>query len=819
MGSIKVFQSTWLCVAWLTGALLALESRSAEAEPAAAAPALALAGSEPAPLRAKERKYVEKLGTAAAEVVDECYPDTENERDPHYAPDWCDQKAAAVAKAVAKSPTLAAEVIAYTAYEHPDGPRSAYFAVSSTPPIKADGRRYWLAFQLERAADRTVLVWRIQQHMERQFAKGKADSEPSAYLLQELSIWTGWRVCQTREEFKADENSCAASWRAWLVAHAAEKPAQWQESAATARLADLRSGDPARQSWALRPWHRRGHEPALGAAHFAELAWILHDALLPNKLKREQADHFVELAQVYKCSTRCVLFPPPLAGRTLPPAPPTLAEGKPVMVALPTRPVDLAAQWQLPEVPAELKAKVAKGVKLLKRYSKECIAGQHWLHDDAGYSCYEQAEGLDAFKTDPMLAAHTLARGYLTAPQQWWPVFAWHAAEGDTIDHNDSVVFGLAQVANKPLLVEYLLASYQLGMQPGKKSKQAMDAGVKANILIQLAELTKVPLCGVTPWAKDGQDPCFGQWSAWWSANREKAAGSWEDQGQAMLRADLQSDDLARRYTALANLERGLDLSDSSDPGDVAVRWSLRDVLLNPATPAEVADAYDAKAADLHCNFRCIAYPPPLAGRNAPALTAMLAKAEKSREPRAPSPVAAVPDGASTAVLAKTCRQLLMRLEAEQALEVCGKGAAKDPKHAELQIALAWATLDARDAGAAVVAAHKAVAVAQGAGQAEAQLVLGAALTAAGEKPKAQAALTVAAANQATAAEAKARLAMLEGKAPAGWALPRLAQRVHCAGQAKSADPQALLLRRGWVAGLAAWQAAVKDVAVGPCKR
>lgn len=814
----KRFFASGLGIALVASGLFAISLPLAGADPAAAtAPGPALASTEVAPLSAKERKHVEELGAATAEVLDECYLDTENERDPHYAPDWCDAKAAMVAKAVAKNPALAAEVIVYAAYEHADGPRAFHFGDQDKPPAKRSERRAWLAYQLVRVADRTVLVWRFQQLLERHVAKPAPDSVLGIYLLNELSVWTGWRVCQTREEFTVSENSCALSWREWLVAHAGEKPAQWQESAAAARLADLRSGDPARQSWALQPWHRLGATQALGPAHFGEIAWILHDALLPNKLKPDQADHFVELAKAYKCSTRCVLFPPPLAGRSLPPAPPTLAEGKPILNDLPARPVDLTTQWTMPEVPKALKDKIAKGSKLLQRYYDGCMALGNWHDDDGGAGCYEQTEALEGFKSDPVLAAHTLARGYFALPHGWWSIAVWHYDANRYYEHDDEIVRDLATKAHKPTLVDYLLESYQQGMRPGKKAGQAMAADAKAQILTQLAELTMVPLCGAVPWTKDNLDPCFGQWSAWWAANRHKDADSWEAQGEAMVAEDLKSADMQRRYQAVANYVVVGDLAESADPDDIAVRWSLRDVLLDPATPADVATAFDGIAAERSCNFRCIAYPPPLPGRTAPSLPAMVAKSAKTKADRGRQPVAAVPEGASAAQLAKTCRQLLMRMEAEQALEVCGKGVAKDPKHAELQIALAWATLDARDAGAAVVAAQKAVTVAQSAGQAEAQLVLGAALTAAGEKEKSRVVLTIAAASRSTALEAKARLAMLDGKLPSGKALPRLTKLVHCASQAKSADPAALLVRRGWVAGLPAWQAAVKDVPVGRC--
>ncbi len=131
-------------------AQLAAWPQPAAADPAAAPVAApvaeaAVASSEPEPLSAKDRKYLEDIGTAAAEVIEDCYADSENERDPHTAPDWCEQKANTVAKAVAKRPSLAAEVLVYAAYERGGRVDGSSFEPVAKPLAKAVDRSAWLA--------------------------------------------------------------------------------------------------------------------------------------------------------------------------------------------------------------------------------------------------------------------------------------------------------------------------------------------------------------------------------------------------------------------------------------------------------------------------------------------------------------------------------------------------------------------------------------------------------------------------------------------------------------------------------------------------
>ena len=102
MSYTKRFFGFSVALAVAATAQLAAWPQPAAADPAAAPVAApvaeaAVASSEPEPLSAKDRKYLEDIGTAAAEVIEDCYADSENERDPHYAPDWCEQKANTVA--------------------------------------------------------------------------------------------------------------------------------------------------------------------------------------------------------------------------------------------------------------------------------------------------------------------------------------------------------------------------------------------------------------------------------------------------------------------------------------------------------------------------------------------------------------------------------------------------------------------------------------------------------------------------------------------------------------------------------------------------
>ena len=320
-------------------------------------------------------------------------------------------------------------------------------------------------------------------------------------------------------------------------------------------------------------------------------------------------------------------------------------------------------------------------------------------------------------------------------------------------------------------------------------------------ILTQLAEVTGVALCsGKAPWRNSTSDQCFAQWSAWWPSHRGETPEQWRVLSAAMIQEDLQSDDLARRYNALANMPYDAKLNDAQDNLLVAARWSLRDVLLDPGAPAEVAAAYDKVAAELSCSFRCVSYPPPAAGRTAPTLPALVGKAGPALRPK-PLPTQPPKDTAlsqAPKALAQACRDQLKRFAAEPALAVCSAAAAKQPNDAELQIALAWATLDARDAGAAVVAAGKAAAMARGSAIPEAQLVQAAAE-----------ALAKAAKAGAAKAQARARLAMLQGMAPTGRAWRSLAAAVRCAEQHNPTDVEAFLLRRGWIAGRPAWQTAL----------
>lgn len=811
---VRVLSALVLCA---LGGMLATAKAYGDAAPQPAAADQVVIAHVPA-VTAQERERIDALGADVKEIIGECYLDTENERDPHEAPDWCSARAKKVLKAVGKDAALAARVLAAGVYDSDNRQLDSLDPKLMNPASDADERDR-LTGQLLALADQKVMAYEVVARL--QALLNSPDHGASAeydleFFRGELSIWTGWRVCQTSDRYPDSTADCTAAWRNWFAAHGKETAAQWHEAAAVARLEDLRSTDLARRDWAVQPWHRLGEQQLLGPSNFAEVAWLLHDALVPGKLTVEQSDHFETVAQAYKCSTRCVLFPPPLAGRTLPPAPPTLAEGKPLLRTLPPRPRDEAKRWEQPVAPVAMRGKVKKFGKLLNQLVKNCWNPVSYSWRDEPALCEPGRNKLDA-GVDKTMAAHVLITGYFGAGSDWKVLPAWHSnEEDDPYAMEIAVPLKLLRMADVALVVDYLLWAYPHPTAPtpatGPQGVSQSQAKLQQTILKQIAELTGVALCsGKAPWSNPAADACYAQWSAWWPSHRGDSPEQWRGLGAAMIREDLQSDDLARRYNALANLPFQTELNDSQDSLLVGARWSLRDVLLDPAVPAEVAAAYDQIAAELRCGFRCVSYPPPAAGRNAPPLPALVGLASAAHRPKPhptqPAKIPAVPQ--TPRELAQTCRAQLKRFAAEPALTACSAAAAKQPDDAELQIALAWATLDARDAGAAVLAAGKAAAMARGSAVAEAQLVQAAAWTVAGKREAAAEALAQVSHFGPAKAQAQARLAMLQGKAPAGRAWRSLVGAVRCAEQRNHQDVEAFLLRRGWISGRAAWQTAL----------
>ncbi len=381
---------------------------------------------------AEESARIGKLAQLTREVFEECYRDTENERDPHIAPDWCQERSKKVLQAVGKDGAMAARVLAVAVYDASERPVNSLDPKLMKPSKGADVRDV-LAGELHALADLKVMAYeglaRLSIHRAAQISADAAAYDDE-FFRNELSIWTGWRVCQTSDRYAGDSKACNDAWVAWFNVHGKETPGQWQESAAVARLEDLRSADLARRDWAVQPWHRLGDQQPLGSSHFAEVAWVLHDAMVPGKLTVEQSDHFERMAEAYKCSTRCVLFPPPLAGRTLPAAPLTLAEGKPLLRPLPPRPRDAATQWQQPVVPAALRAKLKKLSKIIDKVVASCWNPVGYSEPDEPALCEPGRNALDSGVEAGAMAAHVLAAGYFDR-WPWDTLKGWHSAQED----------------------------------------------------------------------------------------------------------------------------------------------------------------------------------------------------------------------------------------------------------------------------------------------------------------------------------------------------------------------------------------------------
>ncbi|MBI5610727.1 MAG: hypothetical protein HY902_17755 [Deltaproteobacteria bacterium] len=799
----------------LSAALFCAVALTATSGPAFAEAATPLSLGLPE-LTPAEAKQIKSLATMTREILEECYVDHDNERDPHEPPDWCAARTKKVLKAVGNNRQTATLVVVRACYS------GEFFADSEVrdAPEKLSGDEDWntrLASGLRQLIDEKLLVAYLIHSLATAAPAGKKAVGDSVYRARDLagalSWWTGWRTCDFVRYELADTGACRDAWQLWWQSHGGEQAGMWQELAEKQRLADLRSGNPEKQLWAM-DRQGKGGKP-IPDAYFAEVAWVLHDALLPNKLPADVAQRFESAAKAYGCSTRCVVFPPPLAGRTLPTAPLALAEGKPVLRALPPRPSTPDAVWPDVPVDAKAKARVKKDAAALAAIVSEC---QSMMSESSDYDvCGPATERIDQLLESKQKSKITqvLWHGYLGKADMGRAVGHWHTPYSG--DDSGGYLEQLLAASDTHLLMTWLFGAYNgalsqaVAAQPGKLGPERLQQW-RWQILAQMREITHTTLCEETPWGNRDPAPCYGMWSAWWAQHKDETTLQWRAAGFKMRREDFESDDLARRYGALLNLPDNFDLEEVREDLAKAARWSLRDVLLDAATPAEAANAFDAIAADHSCGFRCVAFPPPLAGRTAPALPALVsAEAPRAAAPaRSPGPP---PDSASAAELRTACRAHLQRFQAQEGLAVCEQAAAKDPANLGAQLALGWATLDARDAGAALAAAQKVSALPNlGSLRAEAQLLMAAALTVAGRADQARPLLEQAARAKSTRAAAKIRLELLAGAVPSGAASSQLVAAARSVQARSPGELGAFLLRRGWTGGVDAWNTATGDL-------
>lgn len=133
--------------------------------------------------------------------------------------------------------------------------------------------------------------------------------------------------------------------------------------------------------------------------------------------------------------------------------------------------------------------------------------------------------------------------------------------------------------------VVYALQELAAARLPHRDAKRPL-AAQRAQSAVEARQLAGDLGCVPAPWQEDGAPQCAPWWASWWATHRGRS-DQWPQMAKVERLAQLQSPDLALRWSAL-DLGRGRD----GDPHGAVLIAAARPVWLDASTPRRIAQAF-----------------------------------------------------------------------------------------------------------------------------------------------------------------------------------------------------------------------------------